>query len=478
MAFFSATLIGVHPIPVEIEIDLSPGLPFFQIVGLPDAILRESKTRVKSAILQSGFEFPYEERVVLNLAPSKIKKEGSGFELGLALRILASSNQIPTPEISVLFLGELALDGSVKSVPEIEALSFAALEPFCVGRNISLIVVPADCVERLSHINIPVLGAKHLKDFIGTLWWEKAQSPQGTKAVDEGSSLSFSNLEFTEFWAKHLVMAAVGKHHYFLCGPPGCGKTFFAEALQTLMATVQREVSTEMRLMNSIFSRPQYHYPWAAPHHSASTPGILGGGSPIRPGAITRAHGGILFLDELLEFSPQTLDSLREPLEKGEIEIFRAGHHVVLPSRFQLIAATNPCRCGFWNSNFRPCRCPKGSRLNYQSRLSGPFFDRFDLKLVCQAPEGIEKLVKGSTIEREAKKFLKLKETLKPQWGSGAQKTLHDAQLKKHLNYRFLEKTKRLASTLALLTESPEIEGRHVLEAIDLQEFKGLESVC
>ena len=164
------------------------------------------------------------------------------------------------------------MDGSVKSVPEIESLSFAALEPFCQSLKISLIVVPADCIGRLSHIDIPVMGVNHLQDFVGSLWWEKSVNPQSISPKIRHSSLDFGDLEFTEFWAKHLLMAALGKHHYFLCGPPGCGKTFFAEALQKLMTSLVEETSTEMKLMNSIFSRTENQYPWASPHHSASTP--------------------------------------------------------------------------------------------------------------------------------------------------------------------------------------------------------------
>jgi len=477
MAFFASTLLGVHPIPVEIEIDLSSGLPFFQIVGLPDAILRESKTRVKSAILQAGYEFPYDQRVVLNLAPSKVKKEGSGFELGLAARILASSGQIPAPDFNVLFLGELALDGGIRSIPEIEALSFAAAHSFSKGIKFDLIVANVDNLQGISHLGIPLLGVKHLNDFKGERWWDKAVAPlkevKPNKPID---GPQFKDLKFTEFWAKHLVIAAFGGHHYFLCGPPGCGKTFFAESLKLLLNSLEEKPSIERRLLNAVFQRGSNDFPWAAPHHSASMHGILGGGNPPRAGAITRAHGGILFLDELLEFTPACLDSLREPVEKGAVEIFRAGNYTVFPSRFQIVGATNPCRCGYWKSRYKECTCQPTHRKNYQARLSGPFFDRFDVKLHCRRAERGEKTIEGSEILSQLKD-LKKERLLVPTWSKAALLKFEERATKRHFNFRTIEKTKRLAVTLAQIEGLSAVGIRNVAEACELQSFKDLESL-
>jgi magnesium chelatase family protein len=473
MSYFSATLLGVRPILVEIEIDISSGLPFFQIVGLPDAILRESKTRVKSAILQGGFDFPYDQRVVLNLAPSKVKKEGSGFELGLAARILSSSMQIPAPDFNVLFLGELALDGGIRSIPEIEALAFAGHNHFSRGIKIDLIVVNKDDVQKISHLGIPVLGVSHLSDFQGTRWWEiENPTAEIPKSPVEPKS-NFENLKFSEFWARHLMIAALGGHHYFLCGPPGTGKTFFAESLRLLLGALNNEPEIERRLLNSVFQRPPSEYPWAAPHHSASTCGILGGGNPPRAGAITRAHGGVLFLDELLEFSPSGLDSLREPIEKGFIEIFRAGSHVTFPSCFQLIAATNPCRCGHWKDFFKQCRCMPVARQNYQARMSGPFFDRFDVKVFCKRTEATEKRVSGSEI---LSKVESLKGKKEPVWTQTALRELEEKGNRQHFNFRTYEKVKRVATTIARLDGHGSVQPKNITEASTYQAFKGLES--
>jgi magnesium chelatase family protein len=474
MAFFSATLVGVQPIPVEIEIDLSEGLPFFQIVGLPDAILKESKTRVKSAIMQSGYDFPYTQRVVLNLAPSKVKKEGTGFELGLAARILATSNQIPAPDFNILFLGELALDGSVRSVPEIEALSFVAHPAFSRGLKIDLVVVASENVQAISHLGLPVFGIRHLQELKGVCWWINGQVPE-RRLVRRHSENVFSRLRFTKFWARHLLIAAVGGHHYFLCGPPGCGKTFFAESLQMLLANLLRSRNPEADLLNAVFGRKEGELPWAAPHHSASMAGLVGGGNPPRAGALTRAHGGILFLDELLEFSPSTIDALREPLEKGKVEIFRAGSHVIFPTRFQIVAATNPCRCGHYKNIYSRCTCLPKTRLQYQSKLSGPFFDRFDVRILCLPSEKNEELVQGLDIESLAAKIKK--ENISVDWNSRAHEILNDFTEKKHLNYRAHEKTKALAVTLARIDGQSTVQRKQIQEAVNLHVFKGLATV-
>jgi magnesium chelatase family protein len=482
MAFFSATLLGVHPLPVEIEIDLSPGLPFFQIVGLPDAILRESKTRVKSAILQGGFSFPYDDRIVMNLAPSKVKKEGSGFELGLAARILASDKQIPMPERgNVLFLGELALDGAVKAVPEIEALSFAAHERFNQGRQIDFVVVPKNSLRDFSHLNQKVIAISHLQDLKGVDWWQGNQeesAPSQPSAVDVQEGV-FDRLQFTPFWAKHFVIAATGNHHYFLCGPPGCGKTFFAEGLHLLLTDLLRNnQDVERKLLNAVFNREEFQIPWASPHHSASVPGLVGGGNPPRPGALTQAHGGVLFLDELLEFSPSSLDSLREPLEKGTIEIYRAGNHLKFPARFQLIAATNPCRCGHWKNPLRACLCPPRARLAYQGRMSGPFFDRFDVRIFCTPPLGNEASVSGGAIKKQIREALKIRASEDKVWSPLSLKQLHDGATRHRLNYRAQEKVKRLATTLCFAAGTSKITPQFIEEACEFQVFRGLEGPC
>jgi len=492
MAFYSATLVGVKPIPVEIEIDISPGLPFFQIVGLPDAVLRESKTRVKSAILQSGFEFPYDQRVVLNLAPSEVKKEGSGFELGLAARILTSSNQVSNPDFNILFLGELALDGKIRSIPEVEALAYSAHSHFSGGVKLDLIVVSEADVSKISQLKIKVLGLRHLCDLKLQNWWSVdfpltvgsssttdpqrpvcQYSPEIGDRKNADLSTQFEKLRFSEFWGRHLMIAALGGHHYFLCGPPGTGKTFFAESLRTVLSLLSDGLEVERRLLNSIFKRSPMELPFAAPHHSASMAGILGGGNPPRAGAVTRTHGGILFLDELLEFSTSSLDGLREPVERGVVEIFRAGSQVTFPSRFQLVAATNPCRCGYWKDKTNACRCMPHIRKAYLGRMSGPFFERFDVKIFCERRKGNEKLVSGKEI---LSKIGRIKtQDFKPRWTPSVSKLLDEKADKGQFNLRTFEKVKKLCFTLAQIDGQPSITPKIITEATRYQAFGGLD---
>ena len=476
MTVFSATLSGVEPIPIEIEIDISSGLPFFQIVGLPDEILRESKTRVKSAIIQAGFDFPYDQRVVLNLAPSEIKKEGSSFELGLAARILAQTGQITLPNFDTLFLGELALDGAIRSVPEMGALAFAA-------EKMGALVISESGLAQLPQVPCPVVAIKKIQDLKEPEWWRKflfnpessrelnKELSRATSGDESFSAGDFERLQFSSFWAKHLEIAAVGGHHYLICGPPGCGKTFFAESLRALLDLLPYEPGREVKILNALFRRPDQGRPWSAPHHSATAKGLVGGGSPPRPGAVTKAHGGILFLDELLEFPAAVLDSLREPLEKGVIEIHRAGGQMTFPSRFQLIAATNPCRCGFWGHPLKSCMCRPDRRVLYQARLSGPFFDRLDVRLVVSPQLESGPTVSGAKILKNVRLAVKFRRDHFPDWDEGAQKYLIESQGQSMVSRRLTNKTATVAETLACLDGSLLVDVSHVREAQNIRAF-------
>jgi magnesium chelatase family protein len=484
MKIYSATLHGVTPLKVEIEIDLSSGLPFFQIVGLPDEVLRESKTRVKSAIIQSEFDFPYDSRLVLNLSPSKVKKEGSAFELALAARILISSDQaqIDSTNLSVLFLGELALDGTIRSVDDILALSFAA------GEKVDFLVVPFDDVAKVqAHVTCPVVGLKHLRELKGD--WLKTALPtvktcddQVLENKNEVLYQKLSLLKVSNFWARHLEIAALGRHSYLLCGPPGTGKTFFAESLKNLVSALQGENDSQTKALDAIFGRENGEVPWAAPHHSVTTAGLLGGGGYPKPGAITRAHGGVLFLDELLEFSPAVLDSLREPLERKEVEIFRAGTMMTFPSDVQLIAATNPCRCGYWGFKLRGCRCLPFHRKSYQARMSGPFFDRFEARIFCPAELVDESTVSGTQILKNVRRALDLKLSLglsaKMNSSPLISEDLKNSIARKVSSRRSLENCCKLAVTLSYLDGLSKPRLHHFEEALKLQKIDELDSLC
>lgn len=490
MKLYASTLLGVKPLPVEIEADISKGLSIFQIVGLPDAILRESRTRVKSAIIQGGFKFPGDKRVILNLAPSKVRKEGSGFELGLATRILASTQQILLPEDKkLLLLGELALDGHIKVVEGIVALAFAADQI----PDLDYLVVPQDLALLVAQkVSIPVISLQHLSELKAPQWWTKVIRPESSSLPDPNPrpasilNPDLSSIQVGKFWADHLALAALGGHHYLVCGPPGTGKTFFAEVLQEILKAMQkhpifrRSKSCDEEVLQAIYNRSDNELPWAQPHHTASIAGIVGGGNPPQPGAVTQAHGGILFLDELLEFTPKVLDSLREPIEKGEVNIFRSGSRMTFPAKVQVVAATNPCRCGYWKHPFKPCFCGSGQRQQYQSRMSGPFFDRFEVRLFCMPPTYKEEKVK---VEKILEGIISAKEfevsCFKSPW-SNHQEVLEDSRwqniegFQKQLSHRALLKASRVARTLAILGKSETISANHIKTAVQFQYMKDL----
>jgi magnesium chelatase family protein len=460
MKIYSATLFGVTPLLVEVEIDLSGGLPFFQIVGLPDVILRESKTRVKSAIIQAGYDFPYDSRLVLNLSPSKIRKEGSAFELALAVRILVSSEQIKPYAEPLIFLGELALDGTVRSIQEVEALAFAADDLTGFSERAIIFVPLLDASKLKQRSNHLVIGLNHISELKGsglTTLIQNAQASELKKSPTKKSHIRKNSCDFNEalsrlseiklskFWARHLEIAVVGRHSYLLCGPPGAGKTFFSETLSSFYKALRLSQNENSKnALDAIFNRSEGELPWAAPHHSVTSAGLLGGGLIPQPGALTRAHGGVLFLDELLEFSPHVLDALREPLEKKQVEIFRSGGAIKFPSDVQLIAATNPCRCGYWQHPWISCTCMPTHREQYQSKISGPFFDRFEVRVFSQPAMVDEETITALEV------FEKIKRLLKTPFALISDDDFHFKTLARKLgSRRLMENMKRVAQTLA-----------------------------
>ncbi|MBK9294844.1 MAG: ATP-binding protein [Oligoflexia bacterium] len=470
MKVYSATLSGVKPTTVEVEIDLSSGLPFFQIVGLPDEVLKESKTRVKSAILQSGFDFPYDRRLVLNLAPSQLKKEGSAFELALSAKIIFESHQGQIPPCEcILMLGELGLNGSVKLVEELQTLLYSV---FLNEVKPDLIVVPKfKDFEFSKLLPCPVVCIESLQDFNTPLWWEKTLNDLSLKTNEIKTEDTILNFKVSHSWMEHFKIAAISNHHYFLCGPPGCGKTFFAETLKFLKQEMNCNLKCDqVEVLNLYFNRSHGSFPWASPHHTTTDIGLIGGGNPPRPGAITKAHGGILFLDEFLEFSPKVLDSLREPLEKGSIEIARAGRNAVFPSKFQLIAATNPCKCGFWKHTNERCRCSEINRKKYQQKLSGPLMDRFDVKLFCKPMRGDEPKVSIKKLILEIKQILEFKNNHKNlNFNFDIESYLKESQLSSIRQYY---KIKSLSQTIAHTCLSEVINLEHVEKAQKYQSIR------
>lgn len=381
--------IGLEAPPITVEAHLHSGLPTFNIVGLPETAVRESKDRVRSAIINSNFRFP-DRRITVNLAPADSPKEGCRFDLAIAISILCASGQLSNSILNEYeFLGELSLGGGLRPVPGTLLAAKAATQDLH-----KLIVSAANASEAALVTQAQVFGAKNLLSVCAHLTNIEPleRTPQTKYKNHKYTGLRLSDIRGQEFAKRVLIVAATGAHNLLMTGPPGTGKTMLAECLPRLLPPLTEAEKLEVvavysafgKVKNSLFEQQR---PFRAPHHSASMVSLIGGGQVPFPGEISMAHRGVLFLDEIPEFSRGVLESLREPLESGYIELARTKYRVRFPARFQLLAAMNPCPSGkSCNGDEFNCKCSPESKRKYLNRLSAPLLDRIDMRIQVQQP--------------------------------------------------------------------------------------------
>ncbi len=484
---YSRALTGLEAPLVRVETHLSNGLPAFHIVGMPETAVRESKDRVRSAILNSHFEFP-DRRITVSLAPADLPKEGGRFDLPIALGILTASGQVPEDRLQAHeCLGELALDGSLRPGPGTLAAARAALD---TGRKL---VVPAENAAVAAQVPgsyiIPATDLLSLCAHLNGSQTIMAQAPRD--GADREDYPDLQDIIGQNSARRALEIAASGGHNLLLYGPPGTGKTLLASRLPGILPPAGAEEA-----LTGLALRDSYHYanaghgfrrPFRSPHHTCSAVALVGGGSKPRPGEISLAHGGVLFLDELPEFTRHSLEVLREPMESGEINVSRARQKVVYPARFQLIAAMNPCPCGYLGDPERHCRCTPDQVQRYRSRISGPLLDRIDLHVpVCRVPAsellrpgpaGEDSTTVRARVRRSREVQLQRQGTpnalLPPARlastcaiDSAQEAALAAAAQRLQLSARALHRTLRVARTIADLAGSDAVGSSHISEAL------------